>query len=142
MAQPDFQALANELTAISVEISRLPNLLVFNQHNTTLTQLREIQAEIRALHQSIRLEMQELRSGLRMDFQQLRTKMQQLRTEMRTELRINMQKMRAELCIEMRRIGAEVQKLCTEMEMDEAVKRGAKLRMNAESVPSSLQFLT
>lgn len=136
MAQPDFQALAKDLTAISVEISRLSNLPVFNQNTTILTQLREMQAENRVLHQSLRLDMQELRSGLRMDMQQLRAYLQQTRAE----LRAYMQQTRAELRIDMLRIGTEVQNLCAQIE--ETVKAGTKPRTDAEFVPHHSNFWT
>lgn len=130
MAQPDLQALAKDLTAISVEISRLSNMPVFNQNTTFLTQLREVQAENRVLHQSLRLDMQELRSGVRMDMQQLRAYMQQTRAYMHQT--------RAELRIDMLRIVTEMQNLSAQIE--EIVKAGTKPRTDDEFVPYHSNF--
>ena len=118
MAQPNFQMIVTALRDLSVEVSRLPNLPVFNENNAILAQLREMKADHQRFQKAQLKEFEELRT----EMQQIRNGMPELRTDLSTELRTemqqtrnDMQQLRTELSTDMQHMSTAVQELRVEV---------------------------
>lgn len=133
MAQPNFQIIATALRDLSVEVSRLPNLPVFNENNAVLAQFREMKADHQVFQKALLKEFEKLRTDLstelRTEMQQIRNGMQKLRTDISTELRTemqqignDMQELRTDLSTELRteiqQTRNDMQQLRTELSID------------------------